>query len=342
MEDQFDTIISGMNDKCRNKFDLMERVMKGYITSPRDKKLGDAVDHWIYTNMSMRNAPNPEGRLIGVVGGPGAGETTAIRRAIKQVISKELLSEKSLLCIKAPHPCTQKQLALAILLALGYCLKRDIRESDAWRLAKEHLAMNSIRFLWIDELHHAIHFKDENETKRVSESIKGLMLIEGSYVGLLLSGLPTISPFLGEDGQIIHRNGTVELEPLSLQKDIHTMKMIIDMVILKRAGMAFALLDDVDFLSKLCIAGDYQLGMIIDITREAVFKAHDRPDFDGSVLVRDFAEVYALKRHCVPSQNIFTAESWQDINPANSRLRDIPGLPSPPITDPACTRRKRR
>jgi len=83
------------------------------------------------------------------------------------------------------------------------------------------------------------------------------------------------------------------------------------------------------------------MGAIIKITREAVYKAYDRPDFDGTVLVRDFAEVYALQRHCVPSQNIFTAECWQDIDPTNSRLRDIPGLPNPPIIDPAGTSRKR-
>jgi hypothetical protein len=147
MDDQFDNIISGMSSKYRGQFDLMERIRKCYIMSPRDESLRIAVSNWILANMSARHAPNPEGCLLGVVGGAGAGKSTSIIRTINWAIEEKLLLRDSILFVNAPHPCTQKQLALTILAELGYPLKRDIREGDAWRLAKEHLVMNSVRYL---------------------------------------------------------------------------------------------------------------------------------------------------------------------------------------------------
>jgi hypothetical protein len=63
------------------------------------------------------------------------------------------------------------------------------------------------------------------------------MQLKGAYLGLLLSGLPSISPFIGNYQQMIHRNGTIELSTLSLPKDILSIKKIIDMIIFKRAEM---------------------------------------------------------------------------------------------------------
>ncbi|CUW40613.1 protein of unknown function [Magnetospirillum sp. XM-1] len=58
--------------------------------------------------------------------------------------------------------------------------------------------------------------------------------------------------------------------------------------------------------------------------RDHVLQAAERPDYDGSILVGDFAAAYAAERSCERSENIFLSPRWHEIRPENSRLRVDP------------------
>ena len=335
--DDIESIIGGCS-RITGLYTLMAHIKKAYIVTPRDELLMNSIAFLIASTFSNNSTHNPEGRMLSVVGAPGARKTRSIARALGKIANLENV----LLCIKAPHPFTQKQLALAILSGLDYPMRRDPKENEAWDLARTQLIRNKTRFIWMDELHHALIFKGDADIKKVSESLKSLVMMPESPIGIIMSGLLKISEFVGDDAQLYHRSETVELEPLTLPEDISKIKLILNEIIVIRVQMKLGEFVDDAFLAKLCIAGDSQLGMIIDLTREAAFKAFQRSDFDGTVRLADFATVYARKRHCIPSQNIFTAENWTDIDPRNSRLRDIPDTPSTPTVSTAKGRKGRR
>jgi hypothetical protein len=300
----------------------MKLLKDGYISMPRDKELHRVISHLIATTLSNESLDNPEGRLLAVVGLPGAGKSRAIARRL----AKEPSISGCYISVKAPHPFTSKQLARAILHALDYPLQRDLKENMAWDLARRQLALTGTRLIWIDELHHALLGRSEVEVMKISESLKGLMINPNSPISLIVSGLPTVSAFIGSDAQIYHRSETVEFGSIALPDNAYDIKTTM-CALISRAGMKQLTFADDDFIEKLCIAADLQFGMVIDFVREALFKAFQRLDFNGTITVADFAAVYSMKRHCVPAENIFTAHDWQNIVPRNSRLRDVPAAP---------------
>lgn len=334
--DPMQAIFAGMDETRRRRFELIQRVDDKYICTQRDRVLLKELFALVDRTQAAITSAHPEGRLLAVIGESGAGKTWTIEQAIKEVPG--LMD--TLLCVITPRPCTLKQLGRSILSAVGYELKRDLPEHIIWEKVREQLERLKIRFVWLDELQHSFEGKNDSELLKISDTIKNLMQRRSWPVSFVMSGLPIVSTFLGRDRQIERRSSTIAFGPVTYPANVGLVRHLVRSIIVDHAGMrqgpgiarptvvgdpsAERMIDLAtdEFCNRLCHATGSQFGVIVTMTRKAVFNAFDRPDFGGAVHIHDFAAAYAEEKSAVLGQNVFLADNWHEIDPRNSRDRE--------------------
>jgi hypothetical protein len=316
--DPFQALRNGMDQRRRSRAELLARIEDKYIKTGRDEKLLGELTSLVDANIRSSDRRRPEGRMLVVTGEPGAGKTWAVERALANVPG---LLGPLLISLNAPRPCTLKQLGRAILHALGYPLQRDLLEHLTWEKVRLQLKLRQVRFLWLDELHHVVS-KNEEELKKLRDTLKNVMQQPDWPVSIIVSGVPDAAAFLTGDRQVERRSRTLEFERLKFPQNIGLLRKIVRGVVEDHAGMRLDSLDSDEFLHRLCRATEGAFGSTIALTRLAVLEAFDRGETAGLVRIRDFAKAYAAERGCEASQNIFLAKNWHEIEPSRSRMRD--------------------
>ena len=326
------SFLDEMDEKSRRDFTMHRQIDGMYITSPRDTMLAREIGLMVTTTIASLETDRPEGRVLAVIGEPGAGKTWAIERAIGTLP----LLETRLLSITAPSQCNLNQLGRTILAKLGYALKREVKEHIVWEMVRDKLPEHGIRFLWVDELQHVFRHMNPGELQRISDTIKSLAQRRQWPLGIIMSGLPVLSSLLKMDRQIERRSHTLTFGRLNFPDHVGHVRHLLTTVIEKQAGLKLdTVFQSDELIHRVCHATDGTFGVIISMTRQAVFVAIDRENFDGTVRVADFAVAYARERDCLPSQNVLTADKWHEIVPGNSRLRDDGNTPATSPTTPA-------
>ncbi len=304
-----------------SSIELKRRIANRHLASRRDAELLSEIQALVEDTVVAIDAPKPEGRILVVVGEPGAGKTKSIDHALRKVPG---LFDGPLLCVEAPSPCTLKQLGRNILLQLGYPLRRDLREHITWELVRAQLKSTATRIVWIDEMHHAVTKPRVGELEKVSETLKNVVQQRDWPVSLILSGRESLSYFIGQDRQIERRSRTIRFEPMGWPRDSALIMRMVEVVVESHAGMkAEYLRHESEFAGRLCHAAEGCYGTILAITRQAIYTAHARGDTDRRVLISDFASAYAAERGCSAIENVFLVEKWHEVVPANSRMRNL-------------------
>lgn len=318
--DGLQTLLAGMTSDRQHLHDLARKIQDRYIITLRDKTLASEVRRWAELTVASLLGSHPEGRILAVIGASGVGKTWAIERALGSVPGLK----EATLCITAPRPCTLKQLGRTALKGMDYDLQRDPPEHMVWEKVRDHLEANSLRFVWVDELQHTLDGKGDAQMATISDTFKNLVQRRSWPVSFLLSGLPSVSSFLGRDRQIERRSRTVEFGPLVYPGSAELIRSVLLTTIVETdAGMRLDNLATDEFIHRLCHATGGALGVVVDLIRSAVLHAAERPKFDGAILISDFAAAYAAERNCERSQNVFLSPRWHDIRPENSRLREV-------------------
>ncbi|GAA0571235.1 ATP-binding protein [Caenispirillum bisanense] len=316
--DGLDDLLGGMDPARRHRYELTQRMQKRYFSSRRDKTLSNEINRWVDVTLASLVGPHPEGRILAVIGDPGAGKTRAIKRAMSAVPALG----QSTLCVIAPRPCTLKQLGRTFLSAMGYELHRDLREHLTWEKVRDHLEANQVRFVWVDEFQHVLDGKHDAQVAAISDTFKNLVQRRSWPVSFLLSGLPAVSSFLGRDRQLERRSRTLEFGCLSFPASTGLIReVLLNTIVETDGGMGLGDLATDEFVHRLCHATGGALGVVIDLIRSAVLEAAERSTFNGIIQMCDFAAAYASERGCEPSENIFLSSRWHEIRPENSRLR---------------------
>jgi type II secretory pathway predicted ATPase ExeA len=329
--------MSSLAKRRADRVALQVRLEGMFIKTARVDGLLDEMNNlfdWMAASL-LNEAP--EGRILAVVGEPGAGKTWGIQHCLK----KALPSHDILMSTIAPAPCTSKQLGRSLLTGLGYPLLRDMPEHVTWEMVRAQLKAAKKRLLWIDEMHHVLTTASRTELVKISETLKNIVQQSDWPVSLILSGRPVLSSFIGRDFQIERRSNTVHFEPLSFQRDGENIRSLIKAIIEKQAGMSAGKLVTDTFVHKVCIASESGLGNIIQLVRMAIYRAFDRAGAEATITAEDFAKVYRGQRGCEDSQNIFLARNWHEIVPQNSRLRDVHGAQDVEDAVPVTTAKKK-
>ena len=327
-------LAGAMDGKQLAAVEFQAELERHHFQSNRDEMVEAAIRNQLTAFLASFDSDEPQGSMVAVVGAPGAGKSWAIRRALTMVLGD---NAGVLLCLKAASPCTLKLLGVNILNALGYEIRRDLREYLVWDRVREQLPNCGKHLVWIDEMHHVLSSRHDGELDKISETLKNTMQLQsedgrrrrGAPINFILSGRGILSHFVGRDEQIERRSATVEFKRLDLTKHCVGIREIITTVIVDHAAMTMAPeVASEAFVHRVFRAVDGAFGSTITMTRRAVLNAFHRAGPGATVTGRDFAAVYRLWRNCEADQNIFLVDDWTTVIPSNARRRDDGAMPS--------------
>jgi hypothetical protein len=296
----------------------MASIRSKYLKTPRDKALEESMKLFIGASLGV-NGRQPEGGAFAVVGESGTGKTSALKRFFNAPLYKEREEFCPFVAIKAPSPCTLKQLGREILLKLGYPVDGNMLEHITWERLRKQMKLRKVRFLWIDELHHVVRGSD---AQKLRETLKNVMQQDENPVSLIVSAVPEILPFLDGnnmvDGeyQFFRRKHLFYFPTLSFPEDIATLRFVVRESIVNHAEMQMRdeLAED-QFYNRLCHAAAGRFGMVIVLTRNAIERALIEDHDDRTVGYRHFAHAYRMLTGCPPAKNVFEAADWEAIDP---------------------------
>jgi hypothetical protein len=140
---------------------------------------------------------------------------------------------RPLVRVSAPSPCTLKTLGIVIHRALtGIELSARLPAHDIWVRVRTNMYNMRVSVVMIDELHHVFANKNKHEQEDVISTLKALLLAEDDEdtigklpatvvahpLGLVLSGMPTLTDVIRLDLQLQRRCIVHEFKPLILDK----------------------------------------------------------------------------------------------------------------------------
>jgi hypothetical protein len=310
-------------DARRERERFLAYVRRRYIRTDQHTKIKTAVERLMeQANVAQDTG---EGWALFVLGATGAGKTHALSRIIQEMddaqpVKTATTTTVPVLRVVAPSPCTLKMLGMEILMALGYPLTRELKESTAWGLVRQQLRMRGVKIVHIDEGQHMLNWRDANERQKLADTLKNVMQQKGWPVSFIVSGLPELADFLDGDGQLWRRSDKCFLNPLDLATHRKGLETATRTVIHKHAGMTLSFDITDDFLGRLHRATGGQFGLVVQLLQSAVEQAVSQ-DIDATVVTwDDFATAYNALAGCQPAENVFLAKDWHLVEPANALL----------------------
>jgi len=271
-------LMSIMSDRQLRMTTKMAELNRKFVPFDRDDLLRGGIE-WIFENpLEVPENGFLNGRLLLVTGATGAGKSRSVGQALK--LKKQLLGEGAAsLFIEAvaPSPCTPKQLAYALLHAMGYPLEKDLAENAAWKLVRDQLAIRGPMLIWIDEMQHVVDgLQSNDDIKKMLNTIKSIVQLQvWPPISLVMSGLPMLSDFTKMDSQINRRTREVAFDIIRLPDDLDDVQDVIQCTIADDVGLGVAPeLTTGEFAARLCHATSKALGLVISLTRAAAVQAY--------------------------------------------------------------------
>jgi hypothetical protein len=321
-----------LTDADKRRVEILDRVHDTYLRTRRDAELRKQIQFLVEGSLRLREGRRIEGRALIVIGESGAGKSWTVAHAVDDRPEFKPTGDfRPFVRFVAPRPCTLKQLGRELLRELGYAIERDLPEHITWEKVRERLKALRVRFVWIDEMQHAMTGTD---VQKLRDTIKNVMQQNDWPVSFILSGLPTLVDFLMGDFQFQRRKRVIRLSDLEFPLHAQVIRWILENIVLKRAGMTLAAeLTEDEFVHRLCYAGCGRFGMIVTLVRNALEEALSEKLAEGPVAIRHFATSYSALTGCEPAQNVFIAEQWEKIDPEPMLFKpdedEVPAEPLP-------------
>jgi hypothetical protein len=322
-----------------------EDIKSLHVETHNDDKFGQMLKR-VIDNASRRRNPGlpyaannrPSGMALLLTAPSGAGKTSLLQNAFLDNAAFPNYGIAGQWCplifVGAPAPCTLKQLAMRILVRLGYDSDRELRENSAWLRVRTQLQEQNILFVAIDDFQHVLHQANEFEIQKVRDTLKDLMTSPDWPVQLILSGMPELIPFAKRDPQLRRRLRYMKLEPVSPRNDFEFLEEVIKSYA-EKAGLELRIKKEDALVGRLCHAGTYQKGITIEILTDAIEVAFDRRG--ASLEMTDFIEAYARRTLQANDQNPFFSHAWDTVD--TSLIR--PKSEDPEDDEPKKSRNKR-
>lgn len=318
-----DRVSAGLDEAGRRRLEVMQRVNGGYLKTGRDDDLAQQVKFLVEGAAASVGNPNGEGRILLVVGEARVGKTVALARAVGA--RPEFRADGDWLpfvAFTAPNPCGHKQLGREFLRALGYDLEADIPEHMVWEKVRKWLRRRRTRFVWVDEMHHAMRGTD---VQKLRDTVKNVMQQRDWPVSFIFSGIPLLSNFVTHDFQILGRKRVVNFNLIEFPRHAKLVRWAATTIVVEHAGLKAAADTGTDeFVNRLCHAACNRFGLAVILIRAAVEMSLDDQNADGAVGLVHFAKAYRALTGCDSTQNVFIAAKWEEIRPENALLPEPP------------------
>lgn len=314
-------------DNSKNVIAFKSEIYRSYIEHTRDSRLKTLLRELVDNVEACRLGGGSRRRAFFLIGASGSGKSFALRHHFSLIPEFQPRDNeygevvRPLLSIEAPKPCTTKDFAVAILDAIGVPSKPKMTEGQLFTTVKTQLRERGILYLHVDEAQHLLRHSRAQAVLDVQDRLKSLMQIDDWPLHTIYSGTPQLAGLLAGDTQLANRATVMRFMSLSMPGDRADIEMVFKHIVEEKCGLGLP--DDLcsdDFLGRLCFANGGCFGKIIETVQAVCFLVMNKGK--ATVDRRAFAHIYQRDTGCVPSDNIYTAARWSEINP-DKALADL-------------------
>ena len=225
------------------------------------------------THEPVRFTAGTETHGVIMISGPGAGKTTDMRRAVRDLSALAHNPETGAarhIHLTVTSPATLRSLACQFLVALGVSGVSDrVTVHELWSMVRHRMKRLDISLVVVDEAHDMFRLTVGSESDAMFRMMKSLMQGEHPVV-LLLGGTERLLEITRMDAQVNRRFSKVFAPPLEIGKDAEDIRKVIAFYAW-RAELRVEPQDDLAI--RLMHGARYRLGRCIELTLAAVEEA---------------------------------------------------------------------
>lgn len=299
---------------------IIQDLRSAYVHTPSYRKL----EEYFQLLLDQRRADMAAGlashaRGIVLVGQSGSGKTTAIRELISNNSDLIEADPSKDICefigLQVPSPATMKFVGAATLRALGYPYSGDKQGPAIWDQVKVQLKLRQTCFLHLDEAQDLARYQTDKERQSVVNTLKSLM--ENSYwpTGLILSGMPDLKKIVNQDPQLARHLYPVEIGRLHAIREVEPVLDIVQKYADRAQVDTHSSVREAQFAQRLMHAADYEFGLMIELTVQALSKALLTEGTEAPLQLQHYADVYFARSAAIDALNPFLADDFERIDP---------------------------
>lgn len=300
--------------------DKIERL-KGTI---RDMDVRDGFSLKAADDLDRLVAAAREGKsgyAIVITGESGSGKSHVVDRFCEQEIFEPFEANPEeglttpLVHVQAPAPCTLITLGRAIYRKLtGQDLGQGMREHAIWDRVRAQLKGQAVSILVIDEMHHVLIGKSQEEHRKVAETLKNILQNDAWPVHMVLAGMPALKAFCESHPQLRRRCRFKTIKPVPTDQKGN--EQIVKYLGLLRSKLPVELTADFaagDLPERIRLASEGLLGRVAMFVKLAALLAVDR--HHREVTVAHFAAEYEAIYECGDRRNPFKTVDFKAFKP---------------------------
>lgn len=263
------------------------------------------------THEPVRFTAGTETHGVIMISGPGAGKTTDMRHAVRDLSALAHNPETGAarhIHLTVTSPATLRSLACQFLVALGVSGVSDrVTVHELWSMVRHRMKRLDISLVVVDEAHDMFRLTVGSESDAMFRMMKSLM--QGDHpVVLLLGGTERLLEITRMDAQVNRRFSKVFAPPLEIGKDTEDIRKVIAFY----AGRAELRVEPQDDLAiRLMHGARYRLGRCIELTLAAVEEA--LINGKETLGVEDFAIAFEMNEGCHDGANVFVTENFMAV-----------------------------
>lgn len=312
--------------------ELRIREASRYVESARCQELSKRLKKFTQNAEDCLKGGGTRHRTFAVIGSSGSGKSTSLERAFSQIDAfQPKVNEHGevmplLLSVEVPRPSTTKDLAIHILEVMNLPCKPSQRENELWKLVKRQLKSRGILYLHLDEAQTLLRAKTQTAIFELQERLKSVLTVPDWPLHTIYSGVPELAALFNGDQQLPNRAEVMRFSPLSYPTDEQIVRDLLKEIVERECELPLSVeIYTDDFMGRLCQATQGCYGTMIEMIREATFTAlaARKQKLEPGA----FASIYERYSGCHPTENIFRAKHWRDIDRARALADLVPVVP---------------
>lgn len=274
----------------------------------------------------------------------GAGKSHILKHLMRDERLKPRVDEygevRLILYVRAPSPCNLATLGGAVYTALtGEKLSSSTHAPDVWVRVRAALYNKGVVVLVIDELHHAFMNRQKAETKKLVETLKGLLLgqmdpsladavgvlppsVAEYPIALVLAGMPWLKNVIETDRQFHDRCSIVTIKPFGTGLlDKKAMQAFLGTYAEKIGFPTKPSFTDEDMMVRFEKATNSYRGRMARLIKKAAFRAIDDNDMRPDWMER-LADVFESSYEVGAERNPFVVANPKKLGQIEEIERD--------------------
>lgn len=303
----------------------MAVIRKLHCSTQRDQLIRRRVQRMKESlSYSSGSDEDKKNKILFVTGESNAGKSRLVDhafandRGFAEYETIEHVTAMPLLRVRAPMPCSLRNLGVRILKALGYSVTGDIKETRVWPIVEEQIILRQVMFIVIEEAQRTMKIEDEPELKKVSDALINLVDSDVWAVRLVLVGVDPLPLLRTRDKQMQNRSRPITLGSVAPGRSSPVARWIREIIVEHASLQIEGGLGVNDCAERLVHACSGNAGSIIELIRDAV--ENTLRNERSAVGMSDFAQAYHDLTSCLPHDNIFDVLSWQQVSQGAAKL----------------------